>query len=752
MAQRPSLGRSVARRALERLEEAGEGPLSVAGYDLVPTEKRELLEAAYDDYRMLQREVELLGYGLFDFANRMPQELRTHQRRRIVARARVVWMNDPQAGAAVELMNDFVFGRGVPKPRCKDPLVQKAVDDAWDDPDNQEVLTTFEAQLALGVDLSLQSNLFILEFSEGADGKVKLSILRHDDVQGAVPDPEKRHRVLYYIATHERVDWDYTTDQPKQTVTDVAQKPWYYEHWRNAELAEEEKGRDVPFEAAPADRVKPGKVYHVRINRGSEQIFGIPRFQRTLRWYSAYNDYVKDRLDIVSAAAQVIVKNKITGTPDQVAKMATQLVSRASQLTAHIPPIGFQAGSPGAAGMWHENQSSTLQPFNMDTRAGNAQTDAQIIRAPIAAAERFSQAYFGDASNSNLATATSVELPILKMVEARQEVFEGLFRWFIDRVIAQAVEAGTIPEQLDPGEREPDREPLTDQEIQSALIEACQVEVEAGRPIRDVARVSGFGLPGEVWLVASEDPRAPRGVRYTLVEGYEDKVQDEQDTSRNLGYEFKMPSPLRRMMTDLVTAVQLIATTFDPNNTNNELSRILLTVALGEALEVQDAAELVEQALPKGYVDPALKAQMAGAGMNPDGSPMPQPKPASAGFGPADAGQAFPSGAEGNPYSAPMNTVPAEQQRSGPYDMQHALMEGRVTRRRDGTPTVWPARWGGEPDLEVLEAGVANMGELERAGLEGRQRELDDLFRSEVYAPALAALDAADLLDDGAGE
>jgi hypothetical protein len=103
--------------------------------------------------------------------------------------------------------------------------------------------------------------------------------------------------------------------------------------------------------------------------------------------------------------------------------------------------------------MWHENESVDAEPFNMDTRAGNAQQDAQIIRAPIAAAERWTQAYFGDASNSTLATATSLELPILKMVESRQEVFERLFRWFIDRVIENAVDKGLIPEQLDPARR-----------------------------------------------------------------------------------------------------------------------------------------------------------------------------------------------------------------------------------------------------------------------------------------------------------
>jgi hypothetical protein len=51
----------------------------------------------------------------------------------------VVWMRDPLAGAAVDLMNDFTFGRGLPKPKAKDKSRPGVLDEAWDDPDNQEV-------------------------------------------------------------------------------------------------------------------------------------------------------------------------------------------------------------------------------------------------------------------------------------------------------------------------------------------------------------------------------------------------------------------------------------------------------------------------------------------------------------------------------------------------------------------------------------------------------------------------------------
>lgn len=757
MGKRKTIGGELVRRGINRLEEVVGEPLEVAGHRLVDPEHVTLLEAAYEDYRVLQRELELVGYGMFDFQNQQPTEVSSTHRRRIVQKARFVWANDPQAGAAVELMNDFVFGRGVPRPRAKDKLVQKEIDEFWDDPDNQEVLTTVESQLALGIDLALQSNVFLLIFDDGTDKKVKLSILRHDDVQAAVPHPEQRHRVLYYAATHRRVEWDFKNDTVAPAQVDPKPEVWYYEHWRNVESAKdssagEEQGEG--FQTAPSDKVKPGKVLHLRINRGSEQIFGVPRFQRTLRWYSAYNDYVKDRLDIVKAAAAVIMKRKLKGTPSQLARDATRRLSAASAFTAATPPPGMQPGPVGAAGIMVENDSATHEAFNLDTKAGNAMQDAQIIRAPIAAAERFTQAYLGDTSSSSLATATSLELPILKAVEARQEVFEQAFRTIIDIVIENAVESGRISRELGPSEKKKETETIPQQEVQAALVEACRKQVEAGRTLLEIRPVERADNPHEkVWIIVAADDK---GTAYDIVEAYQDKTDDETSTERDLGYDFSMPSPLRRMMSDLITSITALAQTFDPNNTNPDLSRALLTIALGEGLEVADAPDLVDEILPEGYVDPMLKAQMAAAGMNPDGSAAPQPAAPTAGFGAQDSGKPMPTGADANAYGAPMNARTPEQlrARTGPYAMTQAVEEGEIRGRgRDGEllPPIRALPAGDEViDVEVVdeveEAGLTNMDDLVRSRVSARERDVEELFRQEALGPALAALDDAHLL------
>jgi hypothetical protein len=247
---------------------------------------------------------------------------------------------------------------------------------------------------------------------------------------------------------------------------------------------------------------------------------------------------------------------------------------------------------------------------------------------------------------------------------------------------------------------------------------------------------------------------------FRTVEAHEDAQVDEEATTRDLGYEFGMPSPLRRMMSDLIGAITQIAQTFDPNNTNNELSRALLTIALGEGLEVQDPADLVEKILPKGYEDPLVKAQLEQAKQ--------QSQLAMAGATPGF--QAFPMGPDGNPYSAPMNTVQPEDQ-----PIRQSLEEGTrgdgLVRGRHGKALPMPKPVKVPPELKAkikeeekaaADKGVkAAGGEAEGSGdvsehfddlpeparraAEGRRDELESIFREDVIAAAL------DLLDEEAG-
>ena len=60
--------------------------------------------------------------------------MKAQERRHLAQRARVVWQQDPQYGGTINLLNEFVLGRGIPKPQAVDEEVPDEIDEFWRSP------------------------------------------------------------------------------------------------------------------------------------------------------------------------------------------------------------------------------------------------------------------------------------------------------------------------------------------------------------------------------------------------------------------------------------------------------------------------------------------------------------------------------------------------------------------------------------------------------------------------------------------
>lgn len=715
MATRRGLVPRLVESAASRLNSLDE-TTGMVGHRIVDAYQYELLEAGFRQLGYLQRDMEHMGWSILNYDWGEPQEVKFEARREMAQKSRYVWLRDPQAGRAVNLMNEFVFGRGVPRPRAKDPKVQEVIDAAWDDPNNQRILTSNTAMNKKGTDLSLQSNVFFLIF-EGDDGKVKLGLLNHDEVENVVRDPENRLRILYYVARHKKQRWDFEKDAPAIDMKGQMEqaKTVYYEAWGALEEAENEREQAAkagiemePIPEPPEQKLGYGFVYHIAINLSSEMAFGVPEMERTIRWFTAYNDFMKARVDIMQAVAAFSMKRKVKGSENQLYKQAARVVSRQSPLaTAHqeaAAATGLVAG-PRPGSVLNENEGVTHEPFKLDSGAGNAAVDARMLGAQVSAGHGWPRPYFGDSEAGSLATATSLELPVLKTVEARQEVFEAMLRFFIDRVIENAVDAGLLDRELD------------------------EDELAALRAKKDAAQATA-AVPAPPAAPEDAAGGVPTQPPMQIAAAHEDVNEDEEETLRDLSYDFSLPSPLRRMMNELVSSVAETARTFDPNNENVELSRYLLTILLGEAFEIADPAAAVEEIFPEGFMTSTMAAARASAVPNM--------------FGPEAEGMQVPTGPDGNAYSAPMNARPAEkaypqlqQAAMGPHELQEAMREGRVAVGRAGQLLVFPRRY------PQAVGSLRDLPETEEIEVEHRAQDAVDRFDDEVGTPALEALTRA---------
>lgn len=544
-------------RVRERLRE---GFTDWTGLAVADAGELDTLRESVGQVQVLADEAEDLADRALDMVTGVPREVELTHRRIYARRSRTAFIHDPLAGAEANLRSNFAFGRGISKPEANEEAVQEIIDRAWNDPVNMRKLTSFAAQRKRSNDLLTEANLFPVYFER--NGRIRIAFLNPAEVSDIVPDPEDDEVPLYYVSRRVTQEWDFDNDMPKPTLgvemEGGREKVYYYAHWRFVEAAiqwaTEQGGKKPPL--PPPNKQAPGGVEHIAINQIGRTHFGIPPWTRSLRFYSAMNQLTEAQVAMRQGAASIIAQRTRRGGPKDIQKLAGNVLSMVGEIGASRfprrgdPPTAGPGTEPKVgkapppAGSWlTTNEGERLEAVNLSSGASQAAQDAQIVRAPIAASSGFGQHYLGDASSTNLATATTLELPTLMEVSAWQEVFEGLYRWFIDRAIESAVRAGQLGGMV----------------------------AEASTPT-DTRPLNELRLP-------------------------EDREEMERRTGIDLGYSFEMPYPGRRNLPDVTSSVTTIAAAFDPMGVNVEMRRKLLDFFARHGLQIDDPAAWVDEVL-----------------------------------------------------------------------------------------------------------------------------------------------------------
>lgn len=541
---------------LDSLRERAE---TATGLAFRPVEEVARLEEVASQYDALSNEAEELAIHVMDYVSGRPQEVQADRRRALSQKSRVAIIRDPLAGAEANLRANFAFGSGIPKPQAADEEVQKIIDEAWDDPVNKRKLTGFEAQRHRSNEMLAAANLFPVAFRK--NGRVRIGFHDADLVTDVVTAEEDDETPLWYVVRRKRSKWDFEmhTQVPlPDTQYDGLEQVWYVKHWRNVDDAEKDAadwGTEKPPKP-PESKVLDGDMEHFRINRVGRTQFGVPPMARTLRFYSAMNQLTEAQVAMRQAAATIVAKRTRRGGPKDLMKAAGTIMGRSGELASARfgasprnagpgtdPP--YAAAPPPAGSFWMENEGDNLQAVNLSSGSSQAAQDAQIVRAPIAAAVGFGQHYLGDPGSTNLATASTLELPTQMEVSAWQETFEQLLRWFVDLALEEAVRAGRLGGMAGVDSDGGDARPLNELRIE------------------------------------------------------EDRAEMERRTDLDLSYSLEMPYPGRRNLTDVTQTVSAVMAAYDPGMRNNEMRRGFLDFLLRHGLQVEDPARLVDEMWPE---------------------------------------------------------------------------------------------------------------------------------------------------------
>lgn len=337
------------------------------------------------------------------------------------------WRKNPLAGRAVDTVTNYTFGRGVDI-RSKNEKVNGILQEFLNDRDNKAVLTNHEAQRTLSDELQVFGNVYFALFAK--DGKVKVSTILDSEVADVILDVNNRNRPLMYKRSLIGKRYDYAQHAYKTS----AQSYIYYPDWRA--LDDQDVTEHLDEEATGGAMIR-----HLRVNRLSHEKFGISELYRAMDWLSAYNKFLEDWASITAAFARFAWKKKVKGGP---ATVAAQAAAAKSGLAT---TLGRENNPPSAAGATiFENMASELTPIRTQGATTSAQ-DGRYLKLMVSAATGIFEHYFGDPSTGNLATASAMELPMLKMFESRQELWTDCFKDIVEVVLNEAGLDGLPPEK-----------------------------------------------------------------------------------------------------------------------------------------------------------------------------------------------------------------------------------------------------------------------------------------------------------------
>ena len=325
--------------------------------------------------------------GWVNLSQQGTEVITSESRKTTVKEARLYSLRDPLCRRAVALMTDYSFGPGITW-NMKDEPAKKLLETFWKAPGNKPLLSA-KGQRKSSDKLLTDGELFLAVFL-GNQGQATIRRIDTLEITEFITDPDDKENVRYY-----KRDWN---DAQAKSHTD------YYRSFANIkDVACQDSGGNSKQKTTDA------LVYHLAINdlgqRGNSYLMPV------LEWIKLYRKFLASRVAIMLALSRFAWKRKIKGG---------QTAIDAIKAKTHEKEI--KAGSDLL-----ENEGVDTQPIKTESGASAAYQDGRQIKLQVAAGTGWPEQYFGDISIGNLATAKTVELPVQKMCESYQAIWQGAY-------------------------------------------------------------------------------------------------------------------------------------------------------------------------------------------------------------------------------------------------------------------------------------------------------------------------------------
>lgn len=362
--------------------------------ELAPRDELELLIT--EATRTVETELALEDEGWINLSATTGDVITPSERITNLKLSRLYAVKDPFGKQAVRLWTDYTFGSGIAWD-TEDKKAKKVLEAFWDSRANRNILSAM-GQRKSSDKLLKDGEVFFAIFL-GANGEGKIRYIDPLEITEIITNPDDKQDVRFY-----RRAWSDTKGTPHKTI---------YRSWLNP------KGESVMD--ASGNSVKHNDealVYHLTLNSTEQR--GNPLLLPALTWMKYYTKFLSSRIAIMLALARFAWRSKAKGGQAAVDAIKAKTHEKEIAAASHLV----------------ENLGVDTTPIKTETGAQGAYQDGRMIKLQIAAAVGIPEQYFGDISIGNLATAKTVELPMMKMFQSYQQVWRDAYK-DIDEIILE---------------------------------------------------------------------------------------------------------------------------------------------------------------------------------------------------------------------------------------------------------------------------------------------------------------------------
>ena len=316
------------------------------------------------------------------------------------------WERDPLAETAIEYRIDYILGKGLGY-SCQHDKVKEAFEKMWKS-NNFDIF-----QFELTRTLSLDGELF-LHFPKITLGQIPAIIpIDSTGIKYIARDKDDQRKAVYY---HRRFT---VQEYPSIESNTIILPP----------------STTIKDENIPAE-----EIIHFKIGALTNMSRGRGKLYRVLEDIDEYKNFTLIRKAVHRALSALVFWLKITnGTQAEIDAWQAKLDNYAKYDKEGNLITNMPSGQALVT-----NEKMEFKHLNPDMKAGSADTDGNRLLLRVCAGTRLPEYMFGSGWNANLASSQSQESPMVKGMEADQEMVRLLFKTIFDKALQMMIDVGDL--------------------------------------------------------------------------------------------------------------------------------------------------------------------------------------------------------------------------------------------------------------------------------------------------------------------